>query len=132
VAEIKRVQPQGIAKPSGIWSPMVVVKNPGQLVFLSGFTSRDENGQVVGVGDIRAQTRRVCELLQICMRSAGGELKDIIRVDVFVRDIKQFPAIHEVRREFFPADPPASTMVEVTSLVDERSLIEINAIAVLP
>jgi enamine deaminase RidA (YjgF/YER057c/UK114 family) len=66
------------------------------------------------------------------MQACGGDLKDIVSVTVFVRDITQFSAIHEVRREYFPVDPPASTMVEVSRLVDERSLIEINAVAVLP
>ena len=130
--EVKRLRPDGVAKPSGVWSPVVVVNNPGSLVFLSGFTSRDADGNVFGVGDIKAQTRRVCELLESSMKAAGGSLADIMRVDVYVRDIKQFSAIHEVRREFFPNNPPTSTMVEVSSMVDERSLIERNAIAVLP
>lgn len=131
MTEVERYKPDGIAPPSGVWSPVVVVKNPGSLVFLSGFTSRDKDGNVYGVGDIKAQTRRVCELLELSMKSAGGTLADIMRVDVYVRDIKQFAAIHEVRREFFPNNAPTSTMVEVSSMVDERSLIEINAIAVL-
>ena len=132
MTEIQRLRPDGVAPPSGVWSPVVVVKNPGPLVFLSGFTSRDEDGNVFGIGDIKAQTRRVCELLDLSMKAAGGTLADIMRVDVYVRDIKNFSAIHEVRREFFPKDPPTSTMVEVSRMVDERSLIEINAIAVLP
>jgi enamine deaminase RidA (YjgF/YER057c/UK114 family) len=125
------IHPEGIAKPSGVWTPAVVAK-PGRLVFLSGFTSRDPQGNVHGVGDIKAQTRRVCELLQISVRAAGGELSDLMRVDVYVRDMNHFKDIHAVRREFFPKDPPASTMVEVSRLVDERSLIEISAIAVIP
>lgn len=128
----RHIQPDGIAKPLGVWSPVVLVENPGKLAFLSGFTSRDENGEVYGVGDIRAQTRRVCELLQIAVRAAGGELADIVRVDVYARDIRQFAAIHEVRKTFFPDRAPASTMVEVSRLVDDRSLIEISAIAVIP
>jgi 2-iminobutanoate/2-iminopropanoate deaminase len=127
----KPIHPAGIAKPSGVWSPVVVSK-PGQLIFLSGFTARNEKGELVGVGDISAQTRRVCELLQISVRAAGGELSDIVRVDVYVRDINHFKEIHAVRREFFPKEPPASTMVEVSRLVDDRSLIEISAIAVIP
>lgn len=130
--KLDHIQPEGVTKPAGVWSPVVVVDKPGKLAFLSGFISRDEKGEIHGVGDIRAQTRRVCELLQKTVRSAGGELKDIVRVDVFVRDINQFSAIHEVRREFFPQKPPASTMVEVSRMTDERALIEINAIAVIP
>ena len=110
----------------------MVTVNTGKLAFLSGFVSRDEHGAMVGVGDIGAQTRRVCEQLQIAMRAAGGELSDIVRVDVYVRDIDDFDVIHAVRREFFPVNPPASTMVEVSKFVGEDCLIEINAIAVLP
>jgi enamine deaminase RidA (YjgF/YER057c/UK114 family) len=125
------IQPKDVAKPKGVWTPVVVTK-PGRMVFVSGFTSRDENGNVVGVGDIRAQTRQVCENLKKAMKAAGGELSDIVAVTVFVRDITQFDDIHAVRREYFPDKPPTSTMVEISRLVDERSLIEINAIAVLP
>jgi len=129
--DVQRIHPKGIARPAGVWTPVVTAR-PGRLVFLSGFTARDETGDVVGIGDIRAQTRRVCELLQIAVRAAGGELSDIVRVDVYVLDITEFKAIHEIRREFFPKDPPASTMVEVRRLVDARLLIEMNAIAVIP
>ncbi len=128
----KFVYPEGIAKPGGVWSPAVVIRQQGRMVFVSGFTSRDENGAVVGIGDIKAQTRQVCENLRKTMEASGGSLKDIVSVTVFVRDITAFSDIHEVRKQYFPVDPPTSTMVEVSRLVDERSLIEINAIAVLP
>ena len=130
--KVNHIQPQGVTKPAGVWSPVVVVEKPGKMAFLSGFIARDDKGELCGIGDIRAQTRRVCELLQTTMRSVGGELKDIVRVDVYVTDMNHFKAIHEVRREFFPQNPPASTMVEVKRFTDERALIEINAIAVIP
>lgn len=130
--EIDHLHPDGIPVPSGVWSPVVTVKSAGKLVFLSGFTARDEKGAVFGVGDIRAQTRRVCELLEIAVRGAGGKLSDIVRVDVFIRSMTDFKAIHEVRQEFFPVNPPSSTMVEVSRMVSADSLIEISAIAALP
>jgi 2-iminobutanoate/2-iminopropanoate deaminase len=126
------VQPSNVARPAGVWSPAVVVTQPGKLVFLSGFTARNEKGEVVHPGDIRGQTRAVCENLKATIEAAGGTLKDLVSVTVFVRDIKQFDAIHEVRRQYFPSEPPASTMVEVTRLVDDKMLIEINAVAALP
>ncbi len=125
------VRPQGVAKPAGVWSPAVTVVEPKKLVFLSGFAARDESGDVICVGDITGQTEKVCENLKATVEAAGGTLADIVSVTVFVRDIKQFAAIHAVRRRYFPQDPPASTMVEVTGLVDERMLIEINAVAAL-
>ena len=124
--------PQDLAKPKGVWSTVVAAK-PGTLVFISGLVATNQAGEVVGVGDIAAQTRQVCENLRTAVRAAGGELKDIMRVDVYTREISSdaFQKIHAVRREFFPSEPPASTMVQVSGLVDPRYLIEINAIAVI-
>ena len=126
------VQPNNVAKPAGVWSPAVVVTQPGKLVFLSGFTARDETGKVAHVGDIRGQTRLVCENLKATVEASGGTLADLVSVCVFVTDIEQFDAIHEVRRQYFPSEPPSSTMVEVTRLVHKDMLIEINAVAALP
>lgn len=128
----KVVQPDNVAKPAGIWSPAVVVTQPGKLVFLSGFTARDKTGAVAHVGDIKGQTRLVCENLKATVEASGGTMKDLVSVTVFVTDIDQFDAIHEVRRQYFPSEPPASTMVEVTRLVHKDMLIEINAVAALP
>ena len=66
------------------------------------------------------------------MRAAGGGLADIVRVDVYIRDMKGFKDIHEIRREYFGPNPPASTMVAVAGFTHSDMLIEINAIAVLP
>jgi len=124
--------PKDLAKPKGVWSTVVTAK-PGTMVFISGLVATNAAGAVVGEGDIAAQTRQVCENLRSAVRAAGGELEDIMQVTVFARDVAPgaFQKIHAVRREFFPVDPPASTMVEVSRLVDERYLIEINAIAVI-
>lgn len=121
----------GMSKPRGVWST-AIVSRPGRLVFVSGLLSKDENGEIIGVGDITAQTEQVLKNLTLAMKSAGGSLADIVRVDVYVRDISKFAEIHAVRQRYFPENPPASTMVEVSSLTDERCLIEITAIAVIP
>ena len=131
-APLKEVVPvEGLAKPKGVWS-VAIRANPGQLVFVSGLLSKNAAGEVVGPGDIAAQTEQVLENLRTALAAAGGTLADIVRVDVHVRDITQFDTIHAVRRRYFPQDPPTSTMVEVSRLTDERCLIEISVIAVLP
>lgn len=131
-APLREVVPvEGLAKPKGVWS-VAIRANPGQLVFVSGLLSKNAAGEVVGTGDIAAQTEQVLENLRTALAAAGGTLADIVRVDVHVRDITQFNTIHAVRRRYFPQDPPTSTMVEVSRLTDERCLIEISAIAVLP
>lgn len=124
--------PDTLTQPTGVWSPVVVVNNPGKMAFLSGFVAKDKGGKLVGKDDIRAQTRQVCENLKAAVQAAGGQLGDIVRVDVYILDMAHFRDLHEIRREYFPIDPPASTMVQVTRLVDPACLIEINAIAVIP
>ena len=101
------------------------------MVFISGMTARDVDGQIVGAGDIDKQTRQVCENLSRAMSAAGATLNDIVRVDVFVRNIEHFDAVHRVRREYFTSPAPASTMLEVSKMVSPDMLIEINAIGVV-
>lgn len=120
-----------LRKPSGHFSHAIKVKAGGDLVFVSGMVAAAADGSIVGVGDIEAQTRQVCENLKAAMQEAGGTLDDICRVDVYVRNMEHFPAIHKVRREYFTGMPPASTMVEITKMTNPDCLIEINAIAVV-
>ena len=104
----------------------------GRLVFISGMTARRPDGTIAGVGDITAQTRQVCENIKAAVEAAGGTLDDVCRVDVYVRNMEHFQAIHEVRKQYFKPPLPASTMVEVTKMTSPDYLIEINAIAVIP
>ncbi len=118
-------------QPSGNFSHATTVEARGKLVFISGMTAHRPDGSVAGVGDIEAQTRQVCENVKAAVEAAGGTLDDICRVDVFVRNMEHFEAIHKVRREYFSPPLPASTMVEVTKMTHPDYLIEISAIAVL-
>ena len=121
-----------LMKPSGHFSQATMIEAKGRLVFLSGMTARRADGTIAGVGNIEEQTRQVCENLKAAIEEAGGTLDDICRVDVYVRNMEHFDKIHKVRREFFKAPAPASTMVEVCKMTSPDYLIEINAIAVLP
>jgi reactive intermediate/imine deaminase len=108
-----------------------MVAAPARMIFVSGLVAHDETGSVVGPGDIRAQTRQILENLKAILAEGNATLDDVVKVTVFIRDMGDFQAIHEVRGEYFTKDLPASTMVEVSRLVDERLLIEIEAVAVL-
>ena len=123
-----------LAVPNGHFAQATIAA-PGRLVFISGMTARNTaggvTGGVTGVGDITAQTHQVCQNLRAAIEAAGGTLDDIARVDVYVRDIADFEAIHAVRRQYFTGTAPDSTMVEVSGFVDKDYLIEINAVGVL-
>ena len=120
-----------IRKPSGVFSQATVVEAEGRLVFISGMTARRPDGTIAGIGDITAQTRQVCENIKAAVEAAGGTLDHVCRVDVYVRNMEQFDQIHKVRREYFKAPAPASTMVEVCKMTSPDYLIEMSAIAVI-
>ena len=127
----EQIRTDKLREPSGHFSQAIAIDAKGRLVFISGMTARRPDGSIAGIGDIEAQTRQVCENIKSAVESAGGTLDDVCRVDVFVRNIEHFESIHKVRREYFKAPAPASTMVEVTKMVSPEYLIEINAIAVV-
>jgi 2-iminobutanoate/2-iminopropanoate deaminase len=103
----------------------------GRTIYVSGLTSRDKEGNVVGEGDIKLQTQTVLENVKTILEEAGATMDDIVKVTVFILDMEQFSEIHEVRRGYFTEPYPASSMVEVSRLVDPRLLIEIEAVAVV-
>jgi enamine deaminase RidA (YjgF/YER057c/UK114 family) len=121
----------GLRPPAGHYVNVVEAPLKGRMVFISGMTAQKEDGTVDGIGDIHAQTRRVCQKLQLAVEAAGGAMTDICRVDVYVTDVGDFAAIHEVRREFFSDPLPVSTMVQIVGLVNPDYLIEISAIAIV-
>lgn len=120
-----------LAPPNGHFAQATAAPASGRLVFVSGMTARAADGSVTGVGDITAQTHQVCRNLRAALTAAGGTLDDVVRVDVYVRNMEDFAAIHAVRRQYFTGVPPASTLVEVAKFVNKDYLIEMNAIAVL-
>ncbi|MGH8782847.1 RidA family protein [Paraburkholderia sp.] len=127
----QQISTQNLREPNGHFSQATAIEATGRLVFISGMTARKPDGSIAGIGDIEAQTRQVCENLKAAVEATGGKLEDICRVDVYVRNMEHFDRIHKVRREYFQAPLPASTMVEVTKMVSPEYLIEINAIAVV-
>lgn len=102
----------------------------GKLLFISGQLAFDERMQIIGKGDMGAQTRQVLENIKKALTAAGATFKDIIRVHVFVTDLSDFRAVHDVRLEYFDPDHlPASTLVQVAGLAHADALIEIDAVA---
>lgn len=123
--------------PPDIWQPfgafaMAAIQGDGQVVHLKGQVALDRDNRVVGVGDMRAQTRQVLENIRTVLASAGGTMADIAKVTVFVTDMAGLAEIHQVRAEFFTPPYPASSLVQVARLVKPEYLIEIEAVAVIP
>jgi reactive intermediate/imine deaminase len=119
-----------LSKPLGIYSEAVMAEGQ-RMLFISGMTARDKEGNIVGKGDMKAQTRQVMENIKAVLEKVGATFDQIVKVSVFITDMSRFKEIHEVRAQYFKQDYPASTMVQVSGLVSPELLIEIEAIAVL-
>ena len=103
----------------------------GNTVYVAGQLALDKEGKLVGPNNIGAQTRRVLENMRRILETGGASLRDVVKVTVFVTDIRYREGYGEVRQEFFGSNPPASTLVQVAGLAIPGALIEIEAVAVM-
>jgi enamine deaminase RidA (YjgF/YER057c/UK114 family) len=119
--------------PPGLWkSPsytqIVVAKG---FAFIAGQTAFDTQGNVVGVGDFRAQAEQTCRNLRVALHAVGAEPEDIVKVTNYIVHRSDLPVLVEVRRAILGEVRPASTLV-VAALAREELLVEIEAIVALP
>ena len=130
------VNPPGLVKPVG-YSHGFEVKG-GRVLFLSGQVAFDNQGSIVGRGDIMAQFRQVCENLKTLVEDRGGTLQDVVRLTIFILDRDDYrakgKAIGQVYRDYFGRHYPAMSLIELKGLFHEAegALIEIDGIAALP
>ena len=103
----------------------------GNTIYVAGQLPYDKDGNLVGKGDIKAQTRRVFEQIKKIVEAGGGTMDQVVKITVFVTDIRFREPYAEVRTEFFGPNPPASTMVQISNLAIPDALIEIEAVAVV-
>ncbi|MDM8520840.1 RidA family protein [Anaerolineales bacterium HSG6] len=116
------------------WEPLVGYSRAvrlGNLVEVAGTTAVDETGEVVGVDDPYTQTRFIITKIEKALVVAGVTLQDVVRTRMYVTDISQWESIGRAHGEFFSEIRPASTMVEVSALVDPKHLVEIEVTAVI-
>ena len=111
---------------------MAVIQGAGQIVHLKGQVALDEQGHVVGKGDMRAQTRKTLENIQSVLASIGGEMQDIVSLVHYVADIDAFMTTGDIRRQFFVEPYPVTTTVQVVRLYHPDLLVEITATAEIP
>jgi len=101
------------------------------LVVVSGTAAVDDNGDVVGIGDAYRQAQRCLEIIAAALHQAGARLEHVVRTRMFVTDISLWQDFARAHRETFKGIEPATSMVEVSKLIDPRMLIEIEADAVV-
>ena len=124
--------PTNVHRPRGYTHAVAV--EAGRLIFIAGQVALDKEGNLVGKGDLRAQTIQTFENLQHALAAAGATFRDVVKSNLYVVGLKSehVPIIREVRGRYFSAEhPPASTLVGVEKLVGPDWLIEIEVIAVV-
>ena len=102
----------------------------GDAIYVSGQVAMDSDGNVVGGSDMKAQTRQALENVKSVLETAGASMGDVVKITVYLTDISRLRDTHEVRAQFFPDPPPASTGIEVSALAFPGLMVEIEAVAV--
>lgn len=125
------IDPEAMSAPVGPYAHVVSAPPGGRLVFCAGAVAFDGEGNVVGEGDIVAQTRQVMENLRIALEAAGASFDDVVKVTNYVTDAQAWRQVLPVRAEYLRKPYPASTFVEVSALMFPELLIEIEAVAVV-
>ena len=128
---VQFLAPAAVASIPG-FSPVVKVTG-GQTIYLSGQVALDASGNLVGRGDFRAQAQQVFENIKAALAAAGADFSHVVKLNMYVVDRSQLPALREVRDRYVNTQsPPASTLVEVRGLAQDDFLLEVEAIASLP
>ena len=113
----------------GLWSNCI---RAGDLLFISGQVARPLEGGRTLVGDNEyGQAKQIFTRIKSICEGAGGSLQDVVKMTIFMVNIKNNTEVWRARREFFTGDFPASTLVEVRSLAGPETLVEIEAVAYL-
>ncbi|MCD6359632.1 MAG: RidA family protein [Armatimonadetes bacterium] len=126
----REIQPASVPAPVAEYAHGVEVTG-GRTLYIAGQVALDADGQLVGPGDIRAQTRQVLSNIQAIIEEAGGQMSDIVKMTTYLTDMADYAGFVEVRSEFLEPPFPAATLVAVSSLVRPEWLVEVEAIAVV-
>jgi len=103
----------------------------GNVVHVSGTTATDADGQIVGLNDLYAQTVFIIQKIENALIAAGASLQDVVRTRIYVTDISRWEEAARAHVQFFGSIRPASTMLEISKLIGDGYLIEMEAEALI-
>jgi len=120
------VKVPGLAPPASHYADATIT---GDQLFISGLLALDENGELVGRDDVTAQADHIFATMNKILATVGSSVDDVAKVTIFVLDLSHRAAINESRKRVFANHRPASTLVQVSGLIGNGTLLEIEAIA---
>ena len=129
--EKKYLQPTNVPKPAGDYSQGLMVKG-GTLVVISGQVAWDAQGNLVGKGDLAAQTKQVFENLKNMLASAGATFSDVVKLGIFLKSREDFAVFKGIRAQYLTPPYPPTTLLVVKDLAREEWLLEVEVMAVVP
>ena len=121
------INPKNVHWPFGFTH----IAKVGDTVHISGQLALDQEGKIVGEGDMTVQTEKAYENLKKCLESVGATMRDIVFLRIFVTDLEAFQKTAEVRKKYFGKYRPATTGLEISRLYFPEALIEVEATAVI-
>ena len=123
-----------LVSSNAAWEPVVGYSRAvrvGSWVCVAGTTAAQEGGGAVGGDDIGAQTREALHRISVALEQAGAGMQDVVRTRMFVTDISRWEEVGRAHGEVFRTIRPATSMVEVSRLIDSALLVEIEADAIV-
>jgi reactive intermediate/imine deaminase len=121
----------GEARASWPYSQAVLVKG-GHLLVCSGQVAFDAERDIVGKGDLRAQTRQALENLKRVLAEAGASMDDVVHLTIYLTEMREYPRLSDVARKYFKEPFPGMTLIGVKELAWPDLMVEIQAIAAVP
>ena len=130
---VKFRNPASVSTPKGYFHSVEINLGNCKMVIISGQTALDDKGNLVGKDNLAAQTEQVFANIKNIVVESGGTMDDVIKIDIFMTDISQVQTMRDVRNKFLSQQkPPTSTLVQVSKLVRDDLLIEIEATVIIP
>lgn len=126
----KKINPVSLRIPTKAYSQGILVPcGESNLLFVTGQLPQDIDGKIVNIGDVEAQVRLVFSRISEILKEAGMSFDDVVKLQIYVKDINDAKTVSSIRNELFSVSKPASTLVEVSGFVKEGCSVEIDAVA---
>lgn len=125
------LQPRSLKDPRPRYSQGIAVEGARRLIFIAGQTAADDQGRLVGQGDIDQQVERVFQNLGAVLGEAGASFAHLVQTTTYVTSLAYRDAYNRGRLKYYGSEPPANTLIAVSSLGHEDFLIEVEGIAVI-